>query len=114
MAAAYALETDTLRAEIQAARDILAEVKLTDAVAQRGLAIIHEIQIDSLRAEITFFEAARAHAAADGRVEVQDGDLHATALLALRARGSTFMREFFSSQQSEETEIRAAVERVLA
>jgi len=113
MTAAYALETDTLRAEIQAARDILPEVKLSDATARCGLAIIHEMQIDSLRAEITFFEAARAYAAADGRTEVQEADLQATALLALRARRSTFMRDFFSSQQSEESEIRTVVERIL-
>ena len=113
MVAQYALETGTLRAEIQAARDALPQVKLPDEVARQGLAIIRDIQIDSLRAEITFFEAARAYAAADARSEVQESDLEEVAMLALRARRSSFMHEFFSNQQSEENEIRSAVERTL-
>ncbi len=112
--AQYAFETCTLREEIQAARDTLPQVKLPDEIARHGLAVIREMKIDSLRAEITYFEAARAYAAADARLEVQEGDLQDVALLALRARGSTFMREFFSSQQSEESEIRSAVEKTLA
>ena len=111
--AQYALETGTLRAEIQAARDALPRVKLPDEVARQGLAIIRDIQIDSLRAEITFFEAARAYAAADARLEVQESDLEEVAMLALRARRSSFMHEFFSNQKSEENEIRSAVERTL-
>jgi magnesium chelatase subunit I len=112
--AQYAFETGTLREEIQAARDALPQVKLPDEIARQGLAIIREMQIDSLRAEITYFEAARAYAAADARLEVQESDLNEIALLALRARRSSFMREFFSNQQSEESEIRSAVERTLA
>jgi magnesium chelatase subunit I len=112
--AEYAFETGTLREEIQAARDALPQVKLPDEVARQGLAIIREMQIDSLRAEITYFEAARAYAAADARLEVLENDLEDVALLALRARGSSFMREFFSSQQSEESEIRSAVEKTLS
>lgn len=111
--AQYALETGTLRSEIQAARDVLPQVKLPDEVARQGLAVIREMQIDSLRAEITYFEAARAYAAADGRLKVQESDLDDVALLALRARRSSFMREFFTNQQREETEIRSAVERIL-
>src|SRR5512136_1281388 len=72
--AEYALETGTLREEIQAARDSLPQVKLPDEIARQGLAIIREMQIDSLRAEITYFEAARAYAAADARLEVQESD----------------------------------------
>jgi magnesium chelatase subunit I len=112
--AEYAFETGTLRAEIQAARDMLPQVKLPDEIARQGLAIIREIQIDSLRAEITYFEAARAYAAADARLEVRENDLQDVALLALRARGSTYMREFLSSQQSEESQIRSAVEKTSA
>jgi magnesium chelatase subunit I len=111
--ALYALETGTLREEIQAARDALPQVELPDKLARQGLAIIREMQIDSLRAEITYFEAARAYAAADARQEVQESDLEEVALLALRARRSSFMREFFSNQQSEESEIRSALERTL-
>jgi magnesium chelatase subunit I len=61
--------------------------------------------IDSLRAEITWFEAARAHAAADGRDEVTKQDLQTVAPMALRLRRSRFMEEYFSGQQTEEDEI---------
>ena len=111
--AQYVIETDILRSEIQAARDLLPQVKLSDQLARQGLAIIREMHIDSLRAEITFFESARAYAAADGRLEVQKSDLDEVALLALRLRRSNFMLEFFSSQQSEESELRQALERTL-
>ena len=111
--AQYVIETETLRSEIQAARDLLPQVKLSDQLARQGLAIIREMHIDSLRAEITFFESARAYAAADGRLEVQKSDLDEVALLALRLRRSNFMLEFFSSQQSEESELRQALDRTL-
>ncbi|MBN1146417.1 MAG: magnesium chelatase [Anaerolineales bacterium] len=108
----YAPETNTLREEIQAARQLLPSVSLADGIAQLGLKIIEEMQIHSLRAEITMFEAARAYAAADGRREVQASDLHEVATLALRARRSEFMIEFFKDQGVEEKEIDAVLERV--
>jgi len=106
-------ETSVLRDEIQGARDALAQVELPEEVARLGLAIVRHLQIDSLRAEITLFEAARAYAAADSRLEVQPEDLYEVAPLALRARRSTFMVEFFSSQQVEEGEIKNALDQIL-
>jgi magnesium chelatase subunit I len=61
--------------------------------------------IDSLRAEITWFEAARAYSAADGRMEVTSDDLKAVAPMCLRLRRSIFMSEYFTNQQSEEDEM---------
>jgi Mg-chelatase subunit ChlI len=111
--ASYISETDILRNEIQGARDALPEVILSNQVAQLGLEIIKQLQIDSLRAEITLFESARAHAVADGRLEVQPYDLHEISPLALRARRSNFMVEFLNNQKNEETEIQSALERVI-
>ncbi|MEW5868926.1 MAG: ATP-binding protein [Chloroflexota bacterium] len=111
--ASFASETDLLRQEIKAARDLVTKVTLPDSVAHLGLDIIRELQIDSLRAEITLFESARAHAAADSRQEVTPEDLHTVAPLALRARRSSFMVEFFANQQTEEAEIRSIIDRVL-
>lgn len=111
--AEYGPETYLLRDEIQQARDALPRVELPEPVARLGLAIVRHLQIDSLRAEITLFEAARAHAAADGRTQVQVDDLYTVAPLALRARRSRFMVEFFSNQQVEEGEIQAALEAIL-
>lgn len=107
---AYASETAVLRDEIQIAREILPQVILPDSVARLGLAVIQKLRIDSLRAEITLFETARAYAAADGRLEVEPADLHEVAPLALRARRSQFMVEFFANQQDEEEEIQSVIE----
>jgi len=61
--------------------------------------------IDSLRAEITLFEAARAYAAADSREKVTPEDLQAVARMTLRLRRSPFMTKYFSSQQDEEEQL---------
>jgi magnesium chelatase subunit I len=105
MVLSYASETIIVNDEIQAARDLLPRVSLPDEVARRGLAFIDRLQIDSLRAEITLFETARAFAAADGRESVTAEDLREVAPLALRVRRSNFMTEYFNTQQAEETEI---------
>jgi magnesium chelatase subunit I len=61
--------------------------------------------IDSLRAEITWFEAGRAYAAADGREEVTLEDLKTVAPMALRLRRSQFMSEYFAGQSAEENQL---------
>jgi len=103
----YAGETVIARAEIQAARDLLNQVILKDEIAQMGLELIDKFKIDSLRAEITLFEAARAHAAADNRTEVSPEDLCQTGLMALRFRRSAFLTDFICQQQAEDVEILA-------
>jgi magnesium chelatase subunit I len=105
----YADETMIARDEIQSARDLLPEVELPDKVAQDGLALVKSFGIASLRAEITLFEAARAHAAADGRKKVSVEDLRQVAPLALRLRRSEFINQYFENQQSEEEEISQAL-----
>ena len=63
--------------------------------------------IDSLRAEITWFESARAYAAADGRNEVTNEDLKVVAPMALRLRRYVFMNDYFKGQAGEEKEMNA-------
>jgi magnesium chelatase subunit I len=109
--AAFAPETSLLREDIQTARADLPKVRLPDEIAQQGLRVIQELKIDSLRAEITLFESARAYAAADGRLEVLASDLQEVAPMALRARRSEFMVDFFSSQGQEEGIIKSAIDR---
>ena len=65
--ARFAQETQVVQAEIENARIALPGVELPDEVARIGLEIIEKLALDTLRAEITLFEAARAHAAADQR-----------------------------------------------
>lgn len=106
-------ETEIAKAEIQAARDNFPSVLLTDDVAQFGLELINGLKIDSLRAEITLFEGARAYAAAEGRLEVNPDDLREIAPLALRLRRSNFMEGFLENQKTEETELREIINSVI-
>ena len=101
----YQLETDIAKAEIQAAREILNKVALPDEVARIGLELINRLKIDSLRAEITLFESARAHAAADARMMVTNDDIQEVALMSLRLRRSGFITEYIEQQQAEDNEI---------
>lgn len=96
--------------EVQAARDRLPQVTLPDPLAEKAIASIQQMGIDSLRAEITWFEAARAHAAADGRRQVTAHDLRVVAPLALRLRRSAFMTDYFSTQQEEDQALQTLLE----
>jgi len=101
----YRQEMEIVSHEIQQARQRLRQVTLEDALAKRAIEQVQKMGIDSLRAEITWFEAARAHAAADGRTEVTLEDLRAVAPMALRLRRSAFMSEYLKNQQGEEEEL---------
>ena len=105
MASAYRDEMVAAAEEIQMAREKLPKVNLPDRVARTAIKLVQQLGIDSLRAEITWFEAARAYAAADGRNKVTREDLQVVAPMALRLRRSQFMAEYFSSQAGEEEEL---------
>jgi magnesium chelatase subunit I len=107
--AAYADDTFLAREEVLAARRLLPSVALAPEAEQAGLELVRRLKIDSLRAEITMFEAARALAAADGRALATAEDVRAVAPLAVRLRRSPFMVEYFGAQASEEDEIGAAL-----
>jgi magnesium chelatase subunit I len=100
MAESYAEATLEAMDEIEEARELLPHVRLTPPAQQLVLEAIHKLQIASSRAEIFALEAARAHAAADGRTAATEEDVRAVALMALRRRHSPFMIEYF--QQADE------------
>src|SRR4030043_1321126 len=70
----YTEETKIAQSEIQTAREILPQVKIPTSISNLGLDLIRQLKIDSLRAEVTLFEGARALAALDGRIEVKGDD----------------------------------------
>jgi magnesium chelatase subunit I len=105
MAITYGEETLAAAEEIQSARLQLPKVVLPDKVARPAIKLVQKMGIDSLRAEISWFEAARAYTAADGRDRVTPEDLQAVAPMALRLRRSQFMTEYFSIQEGEEDEM---------
>ncbi|MCX6082451.1 MAG: ATP-binding protein [Chloroflexi bacterium] len=101
----YAEEIKAASQELQAARKLLLQTNLPDDLANQAIQIIQKMGIDSLRAEITWFESARAFAAADGRDTVTPADLTTVAPMALRLRRSAFMTEYYDHQKNEEDEL---------
>jgi len=111
-AAQFAETTRIAQKEIQLYRELLPQVVMPDRVARFGLQLIEALGIDTLRAEITLFEAARAHAMADGRFEVEPMDISSIAPLALRLRRSDFIKEYFEHQDLEEAELANVISKV--
>ena len=105
----YADATQSAREELSLARKKLPEVALTADAEELGLGLIRELNIDSLRAEITLFEGARALAMADGRSEATVDDIRKIGPMALRLRRSRFMEDFFAAQLAEEEELRGLI-----
>ena len=101
----FAAEMEAAASEIISARERVKKVVLPDKVANPAIQLVQRMGIDSLRAEITWFESARAYAAADGRDEVILDDLKTVAPMALRLRRSQFMNEYFKGQLGEEKEL---------
>lgn len=101
----FADATEQFRQEIALARQALPQEELSAEAERFGLQLVQKLGIDSLRAEITLFEAARAHAVADGRETAEPQDVRAVAAMSLRLRRSTFMRDYFNRQQQEEGEL---------
>ncbi len=110
MASTYGEEIVAAAEEIQMAREKLVKVRLPDRVARPAIKLVQQLGIDSLRAEITWFEAARAYAAADGHNKVTPEDLQTVAPMALRLRRSKFMAKYFSSQAGEEEELQGLLD----
>ncbi len=109
----YGDETRLAQAEVQLARELLPEVKIPERMSDQGLELIRSLKIDSLRAEITLFEAIRAFAALDNRREATPDDLQVIASMALRMRRSEFIEKYLTDQSTEEKEINQAVKDTL-
>lgn len=111
--AQFAEQTALARDEIQAARERLPQVEISREVQLIGTQLVQRLGIDSLRAEITLFEAARAYAAADARLRVTLDDLKSVAPLALRLRQSPFMIKYFQNQSEEEHQLHAILDTLI-
>jgi magnesium chelatase subunit I len=105
MTGQFSAEMAAAAAEVRVARELIRNVVIPDQVANPAIELVQRMGIDSLRAEITWFESARAYAAADGRTEVNLEDLRIVAPMALRLRRSQFMSEYLKGQLHEEKEL---------
>ncbi|MFK7802232.1 MAG: ATP-binding protein [Anaerolineae bacterium] len=110
LSAEYAKATLDVAAEVQKAADLLPKVKISPDAKELGLNIVAAAKIESGRAEISMFEAARAHAASDGRLIVEPADIQAVALLALRQRQSPKLAAFFASQEQEDQNLQGLID----
>ncbi|MBN1311172.1 MAG: ATP-binding protein [Anaerolineae bacterium] len=102
---AFDAETFAARDDLNAAKELLPSVGISQVAQSLGLNLIKELGIHSHRAEFTMFEAARAYAASDSRASVTSDDLRAVAPFALRMRRSEFIERFIQTQQEEDQEI---------
>lgn len=105
-------ETYEAHQDVIAARELLPSVRLTAETETLGLRLVQELNIHSHRAEFTMFEAARAYAALDQRLEAAVDDLRIVAPMALRMRHSDFMDNFFLHHRAEDRHIVAAFQRL--
>ncbi len=105
LVSAFSDSTANARDELAEARRSLQAVGLSESAIEVGSNLIEEMGIESLRAEITLFEAARAHAIADGREEADVEDIHVTAKMALRLRRSDFIKDYLASQSQEDKDL---------
>ncbi|MEU6964623.1 putative cobaltochelatase [Streptomyces chrestomyceticus] len=85
-AARWAVEEGQLRERIAAARALLPDVVLGDAVLRQIAAVCAAFEVDGMRADIVMARTACALAAWAGRTEVREEDVRQAALLALPHR----------------------------
>ena len=83
---AYADAERALTDRIAAARKLLPEVELTDAVLSKVAEVCAAFEVDGMRADIVTTRTAVAHAAWNGRTTVTRADIRQAALLALPHR----------------------------
>ena len=107
--AEYAALTDSAAAGIAAARSALPTVRLNAAAEEAGIALITRLGIESHRTEIVLFEAARAYAAIEERLEATVTDVLTVAPPVVRGRRSAAAGEFRAAAAAEEDEIGQAI-----
>jgi len=106
-------QTAQMHDEIMQAQELLRETELDAKAVETALTLIQALEIDSAHAEYTLFEAARAHAAADGRTLATVDDIRIVAPLALRQRRSEFMSKYFETQRQEDDEIHRTFDQLM-
>lgn len=110
LAAAYAEDTLAAAEEVRSARERLPSVGISDEARRMGTQLIQALKIDSNRADITLFEAARAYAVIDERDMVTAADIAAVAATALRMRRSAGLEAFYAAVDKEEAQVTAHLE----
>jgi magnesium chelatase subunit I len=105
-------ETSKLAADIANAQRLVQDMDIPDAIAKAGIALITSLKIPSIRAEMSLFEAAKAHAAADNRGEVTEEDIKAVAIISLRMRNAVSSTIDESVLDQEDQKIQSAIDNI--
>ena len=109
----YQDENNIARQEIENARKFVWKVKIDTKIAKFGIELIKKLNIHSLRAELTLFEAAKALAATDNRDQITIEDIKTIAPMALRLRRSTYINNFIENNETENQEIISNLDNIL-
>ncbi|MBI9047776.1 MAG: ATP-binding protein [Anaerolineaceae bacterium] len=105
-------ETTKMAADIENAQHLVRQMEIPNPIAKLGISLITQLKIPSIRAEISLFEAAKAHAAADNRDKVTKDDLQAVAIIALRMRNSHSKMNDDASLEEEDQKIKTAMQEI--
>jgi magnesium chelatase subunit I len=108
----YEEETMKLADDIANAQRMVTQMEIPERIARAGIALITSLKIPSIRAEISLFEAAKAHAAADNRDLVTEEDLKSVAVIALRMRNSHAAMQDESALEIEDAMIQSAMQSI--
>ncbi len=112
LAAAYAADTLAAAEEVKVAQERLPSVSIGDGARELGTQLIQALRVDSSRADMTLFEAARAYAAIDERTVVTPEDISVVVPTTLRMRRSANLAAFYSAVDEEETEMAAQLRQI--
>jgi magnesium chelatase subunit I len=107
----YAAESERLREEISAAREVMPFVTVAPEAERFALRCVELLGVPSHRAEIALLEAARARAAADYRAVAVIEDVRACAPMALRQRRSLPIARYAEAVAAEDAVLAQALER---
>lgn len=110
MIEAYAEEIWAMSEEIKEAKALLPQVTVAAAAEKMVLEITLRLKIASHRTEFVTLEAARAYAAADGRLQVGKEDVRAVAKMAFRQRHSAFMTGYFEQCGQQDQVIQETID----
>jgi magnesium chelatase subunit I len=105
-------DTQKLAEDIANAQRLVGQMSIPEDVAKLGIELITSLKIPSIRAEISLFEAAKAHAAADNRDKVTILDLQAVAGIALRMRISPSAMTNDTERENEDLNIQTAMQSI--
>ncbi len=105
-------DTHKLAEDIANAQRLVGQMFIPEDIAKLGIELITSLKIPSIRAEISLFEAAKAHAAADNRDRVNLVDLQAVAGIALRMRNSPAAMTNDTERENEDLTIQTAMQSI--